>query len=144
MVKVCDCDKDSFWAIRNCSLGRYINIKGRHWAGDVSNSRPLLRSTRNERQFQTVISDNARIEDTAAYRKFVSYKFGTALCDNSLCNQEDWLYGSGKACLLNATGPLCGQCSQGTQMLLAKAVSDSLSCDCVIYLAGFSPGPIPQ
>ena len=68
--------------------------------------------------------DVSDFEDTHLYETYVNSTFVTAECDNGLCSEEDWLFGDDKECILNTEGPLCGSCRNGSQILLARAVSN--------------------
>ena len=104
-------------AIRNCTAGRYTNVKGKYWAGNIT-----ARYPRQDNQFEDLRNTNLTFENTPFYEEYVNYTFVTAQCDNGLCSEEDWLFGSLKECNLNGIGILCGQCRKGDEHLLARPV----------------------
>ena len=118
---VCQCSEGpNNPAIRNCTAGRYTNVKGKYWAGDIS-----ARYPREHNQYEDLRNTNLTFENTSFYEEYVNNTFVTAQCDNGLCSEKDWFYGGNKECPLNGSGPLCGRCSSGTQLTLAGTVSYS-------------------
>ena len=120
----CRCPKDDDAAVEGCKDGQYLIIKHGFWAGATVTDRiPLLEKRRledsyNDTYFYDKNSDPFGYGDNGTY--------ASAQCDNGVCHTSgrSWKLAEVQPCKkeLNRTGPLCGLCINGTNVVIASEV----------------------